>query len=109
MRKTRSFHEPPRPPRRAAGLHVSETRKDYYFDDIGKGTVTARYILFGRGRTCHIRIDDSLVSGVHATLERKGLSIWLQDESSNGATFVDGRPVKEPVELLIGMRVQLAG
>lgn len=107
MKTTRSSHEPPAPPPRAAGLHVSKTRKDYFFDRIGKGKNVALYILIGRSSQCHIQVDDRSVSAVHATVERKGASMWFEDESSNGATYIDGRKVDTPVELIVGMTIQV--
>ena len=55
--------------------------------------------LIGRHPDCAIEISDPSVSGRHATICRENGSVTLQDAGSRNGTFVNERPVREPVKL----------
>ena len=53
----------------------------------------------GRSPTCHVVVDNRVVSRLHARIERdEGLRYILHDASSANGTFVNGqpRPIEEP-------------
>lgn len=48
----------------------------------------------GRGAENAIRLDaDTTVSNRHATLDRRGDGLWVEDAGSTNGTFVNGAPV----------------
>lgn len=49
-------------------------------------------LLVGRDARCHLRLEDSTVSRLHATLLRLHRRLALRDEGGQGATLVDGHP-----------------
>lgn len=48
------------------------------------------YLTVGREPTCDVRLDDPHVSRTHASLERRGGTVYVQDLGSSGGTFVNG-------------------
>jgi pSer/pThr/pTyr-binding forkhead associated (FHA) protein len=61
----------------------------------------------GRGRECEISIDDARVSRVHAILYQEEGDMWLVDADSSNGTFLNGRPITQPVMLCDGCRIQI--
>ena len=49
----------------------------------------------GRKKGCHILVDSSFVSGVHALIARGDEGFVIQDLTSHNGTFVNGHRVKE--------------
>lgn len=63
----------------------------------------------GRDPACDLAFEDpslSMVSRRHAEFRHEGGQCLLVDTGSTFGTFVDGRPVKSPVPVRIGMRIQ---
>lgn len=56
--------------------------------------------LIGRRPDCVVSIDDPSVSRVHARLEISRDVLRIEDLRSKNGTFVDGRRITEPTELL---------
>lgn len=62
----------------------------------------------GRSEECSIIIPDPDVSRLHARLILRNSAIWVQDENSRNAIFVnDKRVVRRPEELRPGGQVRL--
>ncbi len=57
------------------------------------------HIILGRGETCHVQLDDELVSREHARLELHGGKVRVHDLDSRNGTFVNGQKVIRPVAL----------
>ena len=70
--------------------------------------IDGRTFLLGRRETCDLRMDDRLVSRVHAVIFRRDNRDFVRDLNSKNGTFLNGRRVRE-VELSDGDEVQLAG
>ena len=58
--------------------------------------------MLGRGGCCHIQLDGSYVSRVHAVLELHDGARLLTNRSELGYTFLDGELVTEPTRLRVG-------
>lgn len=56
--------------------------------------------LIGRRPDCAVTIEDPSVSRVHARLEITRTGLRLEDLRSKNGTFIDGRRITEPIELL---------
>lgn len=110
---TRKLPESRRPsllkadPQLAAGLHVPAQGSSHLFEKLrNKGART--YILIGRRKTCHIRIDDLYMSAVHAVIERLEHDAYrLSDCQSRNRVFVDGELLIGPIILHVGMRIEV--
>jgi hypothetical protein len=77
----------------------SERGQEYWID--GDATV-------GRGGGCTITLaGDTFVSQVHARLHDRDGTLWLEDLESTNGTFVNGKPVTQPVKLSKGDHVQI--
>ncbi len=57
------------------------------------------------GSATELLLDDALVSGRHAHLDRRAEGFVVQDLGSKNGTFVDGRRLDGPVPLLDGARL----
>ena len=56
--------------------------------------------LVGRRPDCAVTIEDPSVSRVHARLEISRTVLRLEDLHSKNGTFIDGRRITEPIDLL---------
>lgn len=65
-------------------------------------TLSARKVIVGRRRTCHVVIDEPNVSALHCelTFERQGLSV--RDLGSKNGTRVNGKKIKSRMKLRSG-------
>lgn len=52
-------------------------------------------VVIGRSRTCHLRLEDVLVSRKHAEIFRRGESYFVRDLGSRNGTKVNGKLVSE--------------
>jgi pSer/pThr/pTyr-binding forkhead associated (FHA) protein len=57
--------------------------------------LSGEHMVVGREAACDIRFDDPHVSRTHATLQRRGDTVHLQDLGSSGGTFVNGARATE--------------
>lgn len=62
----------------------------------------------GRAATNHIALaDDSYVSQLHARIFRRDGSLYVEDLGSTNGTFLNRKPLKGPVALRRGDRIQV--
>ena len=62
----------------------------------------------GRATTCQLPLpDDSYASQLHARFFRRDGRLWLEDLGSTNGTYLNTKPVAEPVALRRGDRVQI--
>ena len=72
-----------------------------------KAHLDSPVVRVGRSPDCEVVVNDPRVSRVHATLELRGGSYRIADARSTGGTFLDDRPVHEPVPLGAGATIRL--
>ena len=60
------------------------------------------YLVVGREHTCDVLFDDPGVSRTHATLQRRGNTVYVEDLGSTAGTFVNGVAVTAVQELRAG-------
>ncbi|MCA9646572.1 MAG: FHA domain-containing protein, partial [Myxococcales bacterium] len=63
--------------------------------------------VLGRSPTCHVTLDDPLVSREHAQLSVRGNQVTVQDLGSRNGTLVNGEKLAGTQELRDGDRVRL--
>jgi pSer/pThr/pTyr-binding forkhead associated (FHA) protein len=61
----------------------------------------------GRGRDCEIHVDNPRVSRLHALVDLRGGAWHVSDTKSTGGTFLNDRPVHDPVPLRTGDTIRL--
>ncbi len=76
-------------------------------DPDGKDHPIEGIIQIGRDRLNHIHLTDPMISRLHATAWMDGEKVFLQDEGSSNGTMVNGMPVRQPIALQVGDRVQV--
>ena len=91
----------------AAGLHHSEKRRTYLFQDFTRGSVPKRMLTIGRGRDCDIQLHGPFVSIVHAVLERRGDAMWLSDHVSTNGVYINDERIENAVALTVGMHITI--
>ena len=64
-------------------------------------------IIIGRAEKCHLVIDDTYVSQLHARIFRKGESFMAEDLGSTNGTYLNRRRITAPTELQRGDRVKI--
>ena len=72
--------------------------------DIPPGELT-----LGRSAPSNVLLDSPLVSHLHARLERTADHLVVTDLASSNGTFVNGNLIREPVELVDGDTLSIAG
>lgn len=108
MRKTRSSSRVVQPVKHsAAGLHHSQKRRTYLFQDFKLGSMPKQMLSIGRKHNCDIRLDNAFVSAVHAVLERRGDAMWLADHASTNGVYVNDERIEKAVALTVGMHIQI--
>lgn len=50
-------------------------------------------VTFGRGETADVRLGDTGLSRLHASVRRDGGRVWAVDEGSTNGTFLNGQPL----------------
>lgn len=71
-------------------------------DALGKPLVR-----LGRGRDCEVRVDHPRVSRLHALVDLRGMAWHVSDAKSTGGTFLNDRPIHDPVPLRSGDTIRL--
>lgn len=62
----------------------------------------------GRGANCSIGVpDDTFASQLHARVQLRNGSMWLEDLGSTNGTHLNGARISMPVQLAVGDRVQI--
>ncbi|CAN5646631.1 antibiotic biosynthesis regulator FhaB [soil metagenome] len=65
-------------------------------------------ITVGRGDTCSIGVpDDTFASQMHARVQLRSGTMWLEDLGSTNGTHLNGARLTMPVQLAVGDRVQI--
>jgi len=72
--------------------------------DIPPGELT-----LGRSAPSNVLLDSPLVSHLHARLERTPDHLVVSDLASSNGTFVNGKLIRDPVELVDGDTLSIAG
>ena len=73
----------------------------------GKSFPLGDEIIIGRADRCHIVLDDSYVSQVHARVFSKGDVYMVEDMGSTNGTYLNRNRVTSPTEVLRGDRVKI--
>jgi len=74
---------------------------------VKKALLDGPVIRVGRASECEVVVDHPRVSRIHATLELREGAYRLADAKSTGGTFLDDRPVHDPVRLDAGATIRL--
>jgi pSer/pThr/pTyr-binding forkhead associated (FHA) protein len=64
-------------------------------------------LIIGRADKCHIVMDDTYVSQVHARIFSKGDTYMVEDLGSTNGTYLNRRRITSPSELQRGDRVKI--
>lgn len=64
-------------------------------------------LTIGRAERCHVVLDDTYVSQVHARIFSKGDAYMLEDLGSTNGTYLNRRKVTAPVPIQRGDRVKI--
>jgi pSer/pThr/pTyr-binding forkhead associated (FHA) protein len=64
-------------------------------------------LIIGRAEKCHIVLDDTYVSQVHARIFRRGEGYMVEDLGSTNGTYMNRRRITSPSELQRGDRVKI--
>jgi pSer/pThr/pTyr-binding forkhead associated (FHA) protein len=73
----------------------------------GKTFELGSELIVGRGEKCHVVLDDTYVSQVHARIFAKGEGYVLEDLGSTNGTYLNRSKVTTPTELHRGDRVKI--
>ena len=91
----------PAPSARAAMVVVAPQ------DAAGRRYELTDELTLGRAAGCHIAVEDTYVSQVHARVFRRDGAFYVEDLGSTNGTFLDGRVVSGPALVEPGGRVQV--
>ncbi|MDZ4684798.1 MAG: SpoIIE family protein phosphatase [Planctomycetaceae bacterium] len=69
--------------------------------------LTVEETVLGRHPECQIQLNSNMVSRKHARVLRKGDSYVLEDMASGNGTFVNGKKIEGPTELVHDDRIKL--
>ena len=64
-------------------------------------------LILGRGEKCHVVLDDTYVSTVHARVFPKGESIFVEDLGSTNGTYLNRKRVGNAMEVQRGDHVKI--
>jgi pSer/pThr/pTyr-binding forkhead associated (FHA) protein len=73
----------------------------------GKTFDLGQELVLGRGDKCHVVIDDTYVSTVHARIFSKGEGYLVEDLGSTNGTYVNRRRITSPTEVQRGDKVKI--
>jgi pSer/pThr/pTyr-binding forkhead associated (FHA) protein len=73
----------------------------------GKSFDLGSELIVGRGEKCHVVLDDTYVSQVHARIFAKDDGYVLEDLGSTNGTYLNRQKVTAPVEVQRGDRVKI--
>ena len=64
-------------------------------------------LIVGRADKCHLVLDDTYVSQVHARIFSKGETYVLEDLGSTNGTYLNRRRITSPTEVQRGDRIKI--
>jgi pSer/pThr/pTyr-binding forkhead associated (FHA) protein len=64
-------------------------------------------LMIGRADKCHIQLDDTYVSQVHARIFPKGESYMVEDQGSTNGTYLNRRRITAPTEVRRGDQIKI--
>ncbi|MBV8602370.1 MAG: FHA domain-containing protein, partial [Candidatus Eremiobacteraeota bacterium] len=67
----------------------------------------ARGVLIGRSPSAAVRLADPTVSRLHARIERRGGTIYVEDLGSRNGTLLNGKPIAHEAPLSPGDAVRI--
>jgi hypothetical protein len=73
----------------------------------GKSFDVGQELVVGRAEKCHIVLDDTYVSQMHARIFSKGESLMVEDLGSTNGTYLNRRRITSPSELQRGDHVKI--
>lgn len=73
----------------------------------GKTFELGEELTVGRADKCHVVLDDTYVSQVHARISSRGESYFVEDLGSTNGTYLNRKRVGGPTELQRGDRVKI--
>lgn len=73
----------------------------------GKSFNLGDELIIGRAEKCHIVMDDTYVSQVHARIFSRGNGYMVEDLGSTNGTYLNRRRITAPSELQRGDRVKI--
>ena len=73
----------------------------------GKSFDLGDELIIGRADKCHLVLDDTYVSQIHARIFAKGDAFVLEDLGSTNGTYLNRRRITSPTELQRGDRVKI--
>lgn len=76
-------------------------------DKKGRSIDVAGEIIIGRAEKCHLVLDDSYVSQMHARIYSRDDSVLVEDLGSTNGTYLNRRRITSPTELQRGDRVKI--
>jgi FHA domain len=86
-------------PQRVAVIDGSRNR--------GKSVELGHELTIGRADKCHIQLDDTYVSQMHARIFSRGDSYVVEDLGSTNGTYLNRRRITSPTELQRGDQVKV--
>ena len=104
----RGQHKPPaaRPPSRRS---KKAPRKVAVIEGPLKGKTfeLSDELTIGRAEKCHLVVDDTYVSQVHARIYGKGEAVMVEDLGSTNGTYLNRRRITSPTEVQRGDRIKI--
>jgi pSer/pThr/pTyr-binding forkhead associated (FHA) protein len=73
----------------------------------GKSFEVGDELVVGRAEKCHIVLDDTYVSQMHARIFSKGEKVMVEDLGSTNGTYLNRRRITAPSELQRGDHVKI--
>src|SRR6476469_2002832 len=82
-------------------------REDRDRDDTRLIALDGDVVHVGRSHAAGVHLEDHTVSRRHATIVRRGATLWLLDDHATNGTFVNGRrveaaPLRDHDEIVVG-------
>lgn len=66
-------------------------------------------VTIGRAASCHVTLDDTYISQLHARVSPTDQGVLIEDLGSTNGTYLNRQRVTSPVVGALGDRLQLGG
>lgn len=73
----------------------------------GKSFNLDQELVIGRGDKCHVILNDTYVSQVHARMYPRGEAMVIEDMGSTNGTYLNRKRIASPTELKRGDKVKI--